>query len=48
MEGARWDGEKGAIGESVPKVLHDEMPVVCVAFVLDVNRNIAILLSYLL
>ena len=28
MEGAKWDRDKNVIGESVPKVLHDTMPVV--------------------
>lgn len=28
MEGAKWNRENKVIGESVPKVLHDTMPVV--------------------
>ncbi len=28
MEGAKWDRQNKVIGESVPKVLHDTMPVV--------------------
>ena len=28
MEGAKWSRENKVIGESVPKVLHDTMPVV--------------------
>jgi hypothetical protein len=28
MEGAKWDRDNKVIGESVPKVLHDTMPVV--------------------
>ena len=28
MEGARWDRARGVISDSVPKVLHDAMPVI--------------------
>ena len=28
MEGARWDRTRGVISDSVPKVLHDPMPVI--------------------
>lgn len=28
MEGAKWDRQNKVIGESIPKVLHDTMPVV--------------------
>ena len=28
MEGARWDTQKMVIGESTPKKLYDEMPIV--------------------
>lgn len=28
MEGARWDSDAGAIGESKPKELFSEMPII--------------------
>lgn len=28
MEGARWDSKNMVIGESLPKKLYDEMPIV--------------------
>lgn len=34
MEGAKWDRENKVIGESIPKVLHDKMPVVCCIYYL--------------
>lgn len=30
LEGARWVREKGYLGESLPKILHDSLPIVSV------------------
>ncbi|XP_046853911.1 dynein axonemal heavy chain 7-like isoform X3 [Xenia sp. Carnegie-2017] len=30
LEGARWDRKRGVIGESLPKILHDSMPIIWV------------------